>query len=204
MKVLPTLKMRDFAKERYLTVVQKFPILHEEKTQMYFMLSLTFLSLTFLGVFAINPTLTTITELNRKLEDSTQVQEALTTKLNNLSSLHSQYALLESSWPIVDAAVPNNPQIIYTIAQLQALAKQHGVVLIDLQTHPVQLNSTNTTELKNLSVSLDFTAQGSRDNLLQYLSAISSFDRLLTIDTVSLAQTAQPSLSIEAAVHYLP
>lgn len=196
-------RVRDFTKERYLAMAKAFPRIREEKTQAYFMISLTLASLSFLGIFAINPTITTILELNKKLEDSKFVAQSLKTKMANLSSLHSQFEVLKSSWPTVNAAVPNTPRTAYLLGQMQALAEDTGVKVVDLQSFEVGLIKQEKT-LKESSFVYSVSVEGDIPQLMQFLAAVTKFDRVIEIESVTLTDEGRKILTVRAKTFFTP
>src|SRR3989344_8503364 len=87
------------------------PDLKKEKTQKYSSIIFSLISLSFFGLFAINPTLSTIAKLKKELSDAKFVDSELAEKIANLSSLQEKYNIVEQDIPFVLAAVPKNPQI---------------------------------------------------------------------------------------------
>ena len=61
-------------KEKYLGFL---PDLKKEKTQKYSSIIFSLVSLSFFGIFAINPTLSTIAKLKKELSDTKFVEEQL-------------------------------------------------------------------------------------------------------------------------------
>lgn len=197
--------MKDFAKARYLALAKAIPGIKKERTQTYIMLSLTFVSLSFLGIFAINPTLTTIAELNKKLEDSIFVSEALKTKLANLSSLHGQYETMQSTLPIIEAAVPDTPKAAYVLAQMQAIARDTGVTVTGVQVFEVELTKkSQPLNPQEASFIFTITAEGETQQLLQFLQAATRFDRVIAIEAVTLTNEEKQALTIRAKAFFTP
>jgi Tfp pilus assembly protein PilO len=199
--------IKDFTKERYLALVREHPRLGEEKVHIYIMLSLTFAALSFLGMFAINPTLTTIVELNKKLSDSEFVNQALKTKISNLSSLNTQYEALMNTWPIVDAAVPNDPRVVAVLGQIQAIAKVSNVQLSVIQSFEVELTNNiirKSALPKEASYVFTITAEGSKENLLQFVKTVSGFDRIVAIEAINYSNEEKQSVTIRARTFFSP
>ena len=197
--------IKDFTKERYLSLVRAHPVLSEERTQIYLMLIITFLSLSFLGLFAINPTLTTIVELNRKLSDSEFINTSLKTKIANLSSLNAQYEALTNTWPIVENAVPNDPRVAMILAQIQAIAKDSKVTLRELQSLTVEIpHFTNKKSIlpKEASYVFTVTAQGSKEQLILFVKTLSGFDRITAIETINYANEEIESVTVRGQIFF--
>jgi len=197
--------LKDFTKERYLALARSYPKLSEERTQIYIMLILTFISLSFLGMFAINPTLTTIVELNKKLSDSEFVSNALKTKIDNLSSLNTQYEALANTWPIVNLAAPNTPEAVMLLGQMQAIAKESNVQLIDLGASTVELSKPATKKTllpKAVSFAFFVTAIGEKNNLIQFTKLVANFDRVVALESISYSNEEEESVNITGRVFF--
>lgn len=204
MTLFNKLVFKDFAKARYLEIVKRYPRLQEEKTQMYLMLSLTFLSLSFLGIFAINPTLTTITELNKKLEDSKYANDSLKSKIANLSTLNTQYRTYNDFWPLLDNAIPYDPQVANVLGQIQSVAKDNNVSVFSLQSYDVELTKRSSNLQKESSFVFSVTVEGTEENLLNYLQAISAFNRTISIESISFIHENTQRLTVRARAFFLP
>ena len=67
------------------------PDFKEEKTRRLSSIVFSLLALSIFGLFAINPTLSTIARLKKELSDAKFVDQQLTEKIANLSSLQEVY-----------------------------------------------------------------------------------------------------------------
>ncbi|HSW87889.1 MAG TPA: type 4a pilus biogenesis protein PilO [Candidatus Saccharimonadales bacterium] len=164
--------------------VKVFPVLRQERTQTFLILVLTFLSLIIFGIFAINPTIATIIQLRKQLADNKLVYAKLLEKTANLSTLQRQYAELQPDLSLVLAAVPDSHKLPEFIGKVQSLAGKNNVNVVTMQSNPIIL--TNEPSTKDSSVSFSFTVQGTRENILSFVTAFMSFDRIITIDEISL------------------
>lgn len=197
--------LKDFTKERYMAIVKSHPNLQEERAQIYTMLILTLVSLSFLGIFAINPTLTTIFELNRKLDDSEFVSDSLKAKIANLSSLNTEFDALTNTWPLVENAVPENPEAARLLGQLQAIAKTSNVTLTDMRSSSLDLPKSQvkkTTLPKSDSFVFSITAKGDKDSLIRFADLVLSFDRVVTLESISYSNEAEESLTVKGRVFF--
>ena len=131
---------------RYREYLKLLPIIKHENTRIITTLILTFASLSFFGIFAINPTLSTIITLKKQLSDSQLVDEKLVTKINNLSSLQQQYSQLSPDLPTVLNAIPQSAQVPTLMGQVFAISKQLNVQIISLAVSDAQLTGGNPTQ----------------------------------------------------------
>src|SRR5687767_10764921 len=90
--------------------LNKFILSRDEKTKNLSAIILTFLALSFFGLFAINPTISTIVQLKKEIADNQEVNQKLEEKITNLSTLQQKYNLLQNDIPFIFSAIPQNPQ----------------------------------------------------------------------------------------------
>ncbi len=173
----------NFPANKYL---EKLPNFKEEKTQRFTTLVLTFLALSFFGFFAINPTLSTITQLKKQLADNLFIEKKLEEKITNLAILQQKYNLLKTTIPVVIQALPQTPTIPLLIGQVQALALKSNLSIERLQVFQVELSNLNEDKNKESSFAFSFQGQGSYVDISNFLSSLINFDRLVTLDTIAL------------------
>ena len=162
------------------------PDLKKEKTKKYSSIIFSLISLSFFGIFAINPTLSTIAKLRKELSDTKFVDEQLVKKIANLSSLAEKYNIVEKDIPIVLEAVPKNPQVPLLMAQIQAVAKEAGVEIINLQSFEVDVPGSSNNQKKYSAFSFSTGVQGNYENLTNFISTLSSMKRVISLDTLSI------------------
>lgn len=189
--------LKNLKQSKYLEL---FPALKQEKTQKFTSLMLTFLALSFFGIFAINPTISTIVRLRRELVDAKFTETGLTQKIGNLSSLGKQYQQLENDIPYVLSAVPQNPQISLLVAQLQSTAQDSGIFLDDLQTFEVEVSTPKTAKKKYSSFSFSLTAEGKYNEVLKLIDSISTMQRVVSLDIISLNRKADQSGTVQLSL----
>lgn len=171
---------------------QFLPNFKEEKTQKFTTLIFTFIALSFFGFFAISPTISTITELNKELDDNTLVDQKLGQKINNLTILQQKYTSLQPDLPIILGAIPKNPEVPLFAAQVQAIANDSNVALDSFQTFEVEVNNNpDPRQYSNFTFAL--TAEGTYNDLSIFLSNLSNMQRIAGVDILSLIKRSGTS-----------
>lgn len=183
MRILNNKFFRDISKTKYFDFVD----FKEERTKKFTTIILSLAALSILGLFAINPTISTIVKLQKEIEDSKFVDQKLVEKINNLSTLQQEYELLKADLPIIFTAVPTNPEIPLLVAQIQAAASNSNVVLINIQSFQVEIEKPKVPK-KFSSYSFSLTADGSHSNLLNFLSIITNMERVIAVDIISITR----------------
>lgn len=173
--------LKTISAEKYLSLMPDFK---NERTQSFTTLVFTLVALSIFGIFAIGPTLSTIANLHKQLEDSSFVNQQLAKKIENITSLQAQYFTLEPDFPLVFAAVPESPTVPPLVGQLQAIAQDSSVEVLRAQAFEVGLTNVKATpNAQSYNFSIDVS--GTYENLTQFLDAVSNFDRIISLDSVS-------------------
>lgn len=185
---LPKTYFENLSASRYRQYLKLLPALKSSHAKAITMLIFTFGALSFLGIFAINPTLVTIVDLQKQLADSQLVHEKLTTKMNNLSNLQQQYNLLAGDLPAIYDAIPQQASVPQFVAQVEAIAKKSTITITSLQVSQVPLTAGNANETTALSFVFALEATGTYDNITNFLSTLTNFSRIVTLESVSVSK----------------
>lgn len=179
---------KNISKLKESKFVAFLPDFKKEKTQKVSSLVFSLIALSFFGLFAIEPTLSTIAKLNKELADSKFVHERLLEKISNLSKLQDSYAQIQGDIPIVLAAIPKNPQLPTLMGQVQTIASQNNITLNGLQSFEVEAANSQPAEKDSYSFSFVVDAEGSYDDTLKFLSDLTTMQRVITIDELSISR----------------
>lgn len=191
-------------KKTYLQYMRLFPVLKKERNKQYGMLIFTFATMTFFGIFAINPTLTTIAQLQRTLSDARLVEKQLSTKISSLSSLQGQYTQITPDLIAIEDAVPTTPEATLFIGQLLTIVSQSGVTLGGVGFGGLTLNAVPPVESGTFTFSMQ--VQGNFAQINAFLTKLTSFDRIVVLDSISISKqsvgASSISISIVGAGHF--
>jgi len=184
---------KDIQKNKYF---QLMPDLKEERVQKFTTLILTLVALSFFGLFAISPTLSTIARLQKELEDNKFIDQQLKTKINSLSTLQAKYLEIESDLPVIFSAVPKNPEAPLLTAQVHAVAKESGIEPASFQVYQVATDSKGTGPQEYTSFLFGISASGNFDSIKRFLSSIVNIDRVIAIDSLSISKVEGDNLKL--------
>ncbi len=195
------LPIKGIKKEQYEKYLELIPDLKQEKAQKYITIVLTLVTSIVLGLFAINPTFSTIANLQKQIADNSFVEQKLQQKINNLAILQQKYANIQPDLPIVNDAVPVTTQIPLFVAEVQAVAKNTSLTLASLQTSEVNLVDTSVGKYSSFDFTL--TATGTYQNMTDFLSRITNFQRAVALKDIILStKNGTLQLSIKGTVFF--
>ncbi len=169
------------------------PDFKEERTQKFTTILLTVFTLSFFGIFAINPTISTIVKLRKELEDNKLVDSKLTEKIQNISTLQKEYTTLQNDMPFILAAIPQNHEIPLLVAQVQAVAKNSNVLIENFQTFEVEIQK-KALPRNYSSFSFALSAEGSYNDLYKFLNSLSNMQRVVSLELLSLTKKSGSDL----------
>lgn len=193
---------KDFEKQRYLKDIKLLSPIADEKVQQYAFVVFTVVALSVFGLFAISPTITTILELRKKLEDSELVNQQLAQKLTNLSSLQQAYANLGTDLETVNKAIPTHPDVARLIGQLQTIATEENVSIQELQSFPAPIYEPKKKKGKDKYPSFEFSVEvtGTYNNLQSFLKQLTAFERIVTVTSVGVEKDSSQEEILEMTI----
>lgn len=179
------LRIKGIKKEQYEKYLELIPDLKREKTQKYLTIVLTLAASIVLGLLAVNPTFSTIANLQKQISDNNFVDQQLQQKLNNLSILQQKYSGMQSDLPIVENAIPTSTQIPLFTAEVQSIAQESSITLTGFQTAEIDL----AKKTADSTSSFDFTvsASGSYQNMQDFLNKLIDFQRIVNLKEINLS-----------------
>lgn len=162
----------------------------------YAYIILTLLTVSFFGIFAITPTLSTIANLNKQYQDNLLVRDALNKKLSNLKLLDTQYQNVQPDIAIIYNAIPQTTKIPQLTRQLENIASQDNVLLTRLDFANTEI-FPNTKEEPIYSFAFTIAAEGSQADIDKFLSDVINFDRIIGIDRIATGTNEEKQYTTE-------
>lgn len=171
------------------TVTEKlFAEQNRKQVTAYSYLSLTLFTVSIFGFFVIAPAFSTISNLQKKLEDSKNVYDALETKLTALKSLDQQYDQIKGNLDLVYDAIPTSAQIPVFTRQLETLCKQNNITINSFNVETIDFYPIQGGQ-QLYSYSFSLSAEGKDTDINTLISKLVSFNRLISISNISTGKT---------------
>lgn len=184
---LPKNYFENLTAARYRQYLKLLPNIQHENTRIITTLILTFTAMSFFGVFAINPTLSTIVTLKKQLEDTILVNKKLDDKINALSSLQREYSLMGADLPIIFNALPQTPKAPSLLGQVIALSQKTNTKIDSLSVAEIPLTGEKNPEEKS-SFIFSMQAEGLYNDLLIFTKSLTQIDRIISIESLSISK----------------
>lgn len=145
----------------------------------------TLFTVSFFGIFAINPTLSTISNLKKQYQDSVDVERALSQKLDALKALDTQYFQIENALNAIYDAIPLSAQIAVLTRQLENLAARHNSSIAQLSFRTIELFPGKKVNAPIYSYSFSLELTGRDQDINKFVADLINFNRIVSIESVT-------------------
>lgn len=193
------------------------PFVKSKHARAYTMIILSLFTVSFFGFFAIKPTLTTVVELKRKINDARILDSALQKKIDSLVRAQEEYQFVKDFIPAIEEALPDNPDVAKALLKIESLASDKQATITGLQTQAIiyksieiaSLSAKNKDILTAKILSLDFSAalSGTYTQLTAFLEKLFTMRRTVTALSLELVpqgeQKATLKLLLRLNIYYL-
>jgi Tfp pilus assembly protein PilO len=176
-------------KDEFAKYMAFIPSYKAEKTQKFTTIFLTLTASIILGIFAINPTLSTIGNLQKQIDDDKFVESKLEEKINNLSILQEKYIPIQEDLPIIYSAVPKTTEMSLLIGQLQSIAQSSNIKIDIIQTFETDNVSSPALYGDYSSFDFEISGQGNYQDIQTFISSLINFQRVITLGNISLSKS---------------
>lgn len=183
-------KLRPDFKKYYTLYKQKYGKLFtdqdKKRTTAYTYLILTLFTVSFFGFFAIKPTLSTISTLQKEKSDSQQVLEELNKKLAALQTLSAQYEQMGApTINLINAAVPPSPQIPELTRKIEVIAHENNLDVRRLDFGSIEIFPQTKSDSPIFSFIFTISAEGNTSDVNHFISKLINIDRIITLEQVT-------------------
>lgn len=179
-----------------------------KRTASYLTITLSFLSLSLFGLFAIRPTLMTALSLIKSVGDLQKLNVEYENKISSLIHAQSEYEKIREDLPLVDSALPSNSSFSNVAQSIERFAIREDVVINQLQIDSVPVSTLSASStLYNYGFSL--VGLGEYEYLSNFLSHIINWKRIITIKSLEFNQEGSTQsgilrLTLKGTAYYEP
>lgn len=174
---------------RYNYYYRRLKIFYEKPvTQVSSAVLFSLATILFFAVFAIRPTLITIGELLKKIDNQEVILEKAEKKVASLASAQQLYNKVAPSLAMIDTAVPPDYQIQQLLLAIEASAAQQNIPINNLSLSKLEypVSQPKAYSVQELEFTLSFDTSYPSARLL--LSSLEQLPRLVSLDSISFRQ----------------
>lgn len=132
-----------------------------------------------------------MSELIKEIEDKRALNSILDQKVAALASAQNEILSLETRLPVLEQALPSDPQLLEALSYLEKIASDQQLIIenLTLATLPKNDDKKPTPTQARQSYTLNFTIRGDYVAIKNYLDQVLNVRRAFIIESVSFNTT---------------
>lgn len=159
-------------------------------------LFLTVVAILFFAIFAIKPTLLTMADLVKEIEDKKELDQKLSQKMAALSSAQLEYQIVENKIELIEQAMPSSLDVINLLKIIEKICSEELVVInsLSLQTIPSQEKNINQdyqspdfSKLEKSSLPIRMNVTGSYQGIRNVVEKLRNNRKLILVDSIAFS-----------------
>jgi Tfp pilus assembly protein PilO len=165
----------------YIKIIKESP----EKQRSYIFFGFSLVVAILLILFAIRPTVTTISRINKEMKEKARINTLLEQKINTLNNLDKEYAANREAFDALKLVCPADNNFSLFLSNIEAITARNGFSLssVKFDKYRGKEYSLNTTVLVPHSVS--FTIRGRQVNIIALLRDLEELPMYPVVESLS-------------------
>lgn len=178
------------------------------KKSMYYLSTFTFLVAVLLLVFAVRPTLLTITSINKEIKEKEGIHKALEDKIDAMVELDEQYNEHKDTLDTLELIFPTSGNFSLFLSNIDAVVSRNGFVLhgINFSDYEKEDFEISTSAVSPWTVRLNVVGpENNLDNLFDDFEAMPMYPVIenFTYSDKEETETRMKSFSIGMRIYHL-
>ncbi len=148
----------------------------------------------FFAIFAIRPTLLTMSDLIKELEDKRELDQQLSQKIAALSTVQATYLGSQNRLGVLDEAIPPTPQFIYSLKLLEKVASENRLAISTVNVNEIPeeiVASGQTSRLERVAIPISVVIAGDYASIRSFIEDVLALRRSFVVDTVVFAKSEE-------------
>lgn len=190
---------KDYLRYRELFLKILLVYRKREDFRIFLELLLSLITITFFSIFALKPTLLTISQLLKDNKEKQELVNKMNQKIENIAKAQNIYEQNIEKLSIIENAVPNTPTPENLLRQIEGVAYINSVTLLGSSVNEVTLigeekKKQSKDQVKNLpenvkTLSFSINVTGAYSSLFSFLSNLENLRRPLIITSVNITSS---------------
>lgn len=173
--------------KKLLTTLTKFYQNPVTKVSLEIFLSL-FLII-FFGVFVIRPTLVTIADLIKEIDDKQELDQQLQRKITSLATAQEEFNQSKEKIIYLDQAITSQPELVRSLKTVEKIASEHRVIISSLKTSAVpeekKAQGFNTDQLTRIDLYFTFQVMGDYPSIKNFVEGLHQYRRAFIVEEIN-------------------
>lgn len=147
------------------------------------------LAVVFFAIFAVKPTLQTMSELIKEIEDKRALDEQLEQKIASLNTAQAQYQQFSSQLYLLDEAIPKTANLVEGLKIVEKIASANDLVIqgISISAVPDELIKAVEGNSKRELLTFNIDLTGDYLKIRQFIEDLMDSRRMMLVDQVNFS-----------------
>lgn len=175
------------------------------------LVSLTVLTVSFFGIFAILPTFKTIAKLSVDIKNAESINNKLAKKNSSLQKAEELYSQNLTNIPLINKVLPDEVEFERIAWQINWLAKDKQLELTTNNFGEFLISGTKAaTNNEPQTIPIELSLKGNYNQLKDFSQALNKIDRLISFDQASLTnkkgvlEENQITMNVKLKAYFFP
>ena len=175
-------------------------LLNKTERRAYEILTISLFAISFLGIFALRPSVKVVAAYQKKLNAAKTAERSLTEKINSLKIAEANLKKCNSEVGKVKIALPDKFNQSDILKQLSFIAAKNKTTM--LKTEFELEENKEPADIKSVKISI--TARGDYKNIYEFIKNLETEQRYIKINSVIIqAEESLSNAKIEVLIFYL-
>jgi Tfp pilus assembly protein PilO len=147
----------------------------------------TVIAVIFFALFAIRPTLVTMSNLIKEIQDKEALDEKLKQKIASLSSVQGEFISIQDEVGILDNAIPSTPKFEEAISIIEKIASDVKLTIISLEAKEIPKEPTEPIDFEKavrLRKVITLNVSGDYPSIRDFVDQVRNSQREISIDSI--------------------
>ncbi len=164
---------------------------NKQRATAYLYVIFSLISLSFFGLIAIGPTISTIFDLNKQLDESRQALKQLEDKNTALKALSAQYIDIQDHLDLIDNAIPQSANVARLTRKIEELSIQNNLAVQKIDTGLMELFPAKNTNSPIFSFTFSLGVSGAERDINNFISQLINIDRIISIEKLTTGKRTE-------------
>lgn len=147
------------------------------------------LAVIFFAIFAVKPTLQTMSELVKEIEDKRALEEQLEQKIASLNTAQAQYQKFGSQFYLLDEAIPKTAELVEGLKIVEKIASENDLIIqgITISAVPDELAKADENGFVRESLTFNVDLTGDYLKIRQFVEDLMASRRMTLVDQINFS-----------------
>lgn len=175
-------------KQQLTAILDKF--YHNPVALVSFELFLSVAAIIFFALLAIRPTLLTMSDLIKEIEDKRKLAAQMGQKAAALSAAQDSFVGVQDRITVLDEAIPRGANMVYTLKIIEKIASDQNLAISNLTVLKIPPDppvSAPITELERQSMPIQVVITGAYEDIREFAEQLRNSRRSFVIERITFS-----------------